>query len=87
MRRGVLIALTIACTAGMIAISIGSHTVSAQDDNQDDNRGEEPPPVYNPYPPGILPADLEPEIARVLREIDVIEQRAIARWLALPLRT
>jgi cytochrome c peroxidase len=40
-------------------------------------------PVYNPYPPGILPADLNSEIARVLTEIDFIEARAIARWQAL----
>jgi hypothetical protein len=39
-----------------------------------------PAPIYNPYPPGILPADLNAEIARVLREIDVIEERAIERW-------
>lgn len=45
-----------------------------------------PPPstIYNPYPPGILPADIDSELARVLREIDVIEARAIARWRALP---
>ncbi len=38
-------------------------------------RGREPQgqsSIYNPYPPGILPADLESEIARVLREIDII---------------
>ena len=40
--------------------------------------------VYNPYPPGILPGNLEPEIARVLREVDVIEARAIERWHSLP---
>src|ERR1700751_2567463 len=45
------------------------------------------PPVYNPYPPGILPPDLDAEIARVLREIDVIEGRAIERWHSLPLPT
>src|SRR6266849_4352170 len=39
--------------------------------------------VYNPYPPGILPSDLNSEIARVLREVDVIESRALARWHAL----
>src|SRR6266853_949390 len=39
--------------------------------------------VYNPYPPGILPSDLNSEIARVLREVDVIEGRALARWHAL----
>src|SRR5882757_2445853 len=39
--------------------------------------------VYNPYPPGILPSDLDSEIARVLREVDVIEGRALARWRTL----
>src|SRR5437868_9103092 len=43
-----------------------------------------PAPIYNPYPPGILPADLNAEIARVLREIGVIEERAIERWHRLP---
>jgi cytochrome c peroxidase len=41
-------------------------------------------PVYNPYPAGILPADLNAEINRVLREIGVIEERAIERWHSLP---
>jgi cytochrome c peroxidase len=40
--------------------------------------------IYNPYPPGILPADLHAEIDRVLREIDFIEGRAIERWHSLP---
>ncbi len=40
-------------------------------------------PVYNPYPPGILPANLSSEIARVLAEVDFIESRAIGRWHAL----
>ena len=40
-------------------------------------------PVYNPYPPGILPSNLNSEIARVLAEVDFIEARAIARWKAL----
>ena len=43
------------------------------------------PAVYNPYPPGILPPNLDSEIARVLREVDVIQARAIQRWHALPL--
>ena len=41
-------------------------------------------PVYNPYPPGILPSDLSSETARVLREITGIENEAIAEWHALP---
>src|SRR5271163_2708708 len=39
--------------------------------------------VYNPYPPGILPPDLNSEIDRVQREVDVIEDRALARWHGL----
>jgi cytochrome c peroxidase len=40
--------------------------------------------IYDPYPPGILPDDLNAEIARVLREIASIENRAITRWHNLP---
>jgi cytochrome c peroxidase len=40
--------------------------------------------IYNPYPPGILPPDLNAELARVLREIEFIEGRAIERWHRLP---
>jgi cytochrome c peroxidase len=41
-------------------------------------------PVYNPYPPGILPANLNSELARVEREVDTIEGEAIVQWKALP---
>src|ERR1700691_3891164 len=41
------------------------------------------PPPYNPYPPGILPADLVPELARVQREVTSIENEAINQWHAL----
>jgi hypothetical protein len=41
------------------------------------------PWVYNPYPPGILPHDLNSEIERVRREVREIEGRALARWHAL----
>ncbi len=40
-------------------------SVSAQ--QRDDSRPSPPQPVYNPYPPGLLPPDLESEIARVVR--------------------
>jgi cytochrome c peroxidase len=42
-----------------------------------------PEPVYNPYPPGILPANLDSELARVLREVDGIEAEAITQWHAI----
>ena len=48
--------------------------------------GQSQPPttIYNPYPPGILPADIDAEIARVLREVDFIEAEALAQWQATP---
>jgi len=44
---------------------------------------EQPDTTYNPYPAGIVPRNLNSEIVRVLREVDVIEGRALARWHAL----
>ena len=41
-------------------------------------------PVYNPFPPGILPSNLPSELARVLREVDGIEAEAIKQWHATP---
>jgi cytochrome c peroxidase len=42
------------------------------------------PAVYNPYPPGILPPDLNSEIARVQREVSFIEKEALGQASALP---
>ena len=39
-------------------------------------------PVDNPYPRGILPADINSELARVLREVNFIENEATAQWHA-----
>ena len=42
------------------------------------------PMIYNPYPPGILPADINTEIMRVQREIMGIESEAMAEAGTLP---
>jgi cytochrome c peroxidase len=42
------------------------------------------PVPYNPYPPGILPADLPQEIARVQREVNFIFNEALGEFHALP---
>jgi cytochrome c peroxidase len=42
------------------------------------------PTAYNPYPFGILPSDLDSEIARVRREVNFIENEALGQWHALP---
>jgi cytochrome c peroxidase len=70
---------TVIVTA-IVALLISSQTVliSAQSDEPDPT-----PPPYNPYPPGILPANLNSEIARVLREVDRIEGEALGQLRAL----
>jgi cytochrome c peroxidase len=65
------------CAAGIAAVLLSSGPVAAQNAR---NKGT---PSYNPYPPGILPGDLNSELERVLREVDLVEGRALARWHAL----
>jgi cytochrome c peroxidase len=75
---------------GFLAQSETPQNQTTQASRSDPNHHPHPPPhhtpppqIYNPYPPGILPDDLDAELARVLREVDVIEDRAIQRWHAL----
>jgi cytochrome c peroxidase len=75
MRRIILI-VSVVCLVALGALMI-TRGVSAQ------NATAVPAPIYNPYPPGILPADLNSELARVLREVAVIEARATVRWHAM----
>jgi cytochrome c peroxidase len=91
MNRRRLTALGIITLAVIVALLISSQTarISAQNTGQQNTRhtGDEPdkiPPPYNPYPPGILPADINSEIARVLREVDRIEGEALVQLHALP---
>jgi len=41
-------------------------------------------PHYNPYPPGILPSDINSELSRVQREVRGIYANYVAQWKALP---
>src|ERR1019366_1538839 len=77
MRRTMLMLASVVCLVvlGSVLISRG---ISAQD-----VAGA----VYNPYPPGILPPDLVPEIDRVNREVKLIESEALAQWHALPINS
>ena len=44
---------------------------------------DQPVAAYNPYPPGILPPDVEPELLRVRHEVATIFSRYLAEWHAL----
>ena len=73
------IALAAAGAASVVALFISIHIVRGKSEAV----SAPVTPDYNPYPPGILPSDLNSEIARVLREVDTIENRALARWHGL----
>ncbi len=76
-RRTMTLVAVVVLFVAALCFWLAPRTVSAQ------NAGALSAPVYNPYPPGILPANLNSELARVLAEVDFIEARAIARWQAL----
>jgi cytochrome c peroxidase len=76
MYRRALIRLTIACVAVITSFVLVSLGVAAQPPSPT-------PPVYNPYPPGILPDDLVSEIARVRREVNRIFREALGEARAI----
>src|SRR5437667_3469652 len=76
-RRMLTIILVVVLCAVALCMSLTGRKVSAQ------SAPALSDPVYNPYPPGILPSNLSSEVARVLAEVDFIEARAIERWQAL----
>ena len=80
MKRTTSVSILVICAAGIAAVLLSSCTAAVHG-NKDDKKKVAPP--YNPYPPGILPGDLNSEIERVLREVDLVESRALARWHAL----
>jgi hypothetical protein len=82
--KRIIFIVSAVCAAGLIAIIVGSHAVSAQNENPGKGDKDTPPPFYNPYPPGILPPDLTSEIIRVQHEVTFIENEALAQAALLP---
>jgi cytochrome c peroxidase len=76
MHRTTLIVLSMVCLI-VLGVMMVPRSVPAQEADTTAM------PVYNPYPPGILPSNLNSELLRVLREVDFVEGRALARWHAL----
>ena len=74
--------LVFICSAVLLA-TIG-YAVSAQQPTTAQSGKPAGPPVYNPYPPGILPPDLDAEISRVRSEVRTIFSRYLAQAQALP---
>ena len=72
-------------TAGLAAV-LGVLSVPGAASAEDARSRAVPGPVasYNPYPAGILPSDLDSEIARVQREVQFIFNEALNEWRQLP---
>src|ERR1700739_3741446 len=86
MRERKLIAIVVLCSAVIAVVLLFPQLSSAQNGGFGLKKGDPdtPPPPYNPYPSGILPSDLNSEIARVLREIDAIEAQTLMQLQTLP---
>ena len=63
-----------------LAVAMSDCSLFAQDYRQAGDKR----PVYFPYPPGLIPADLQSEIDRVNREVDQIFEEALAKARSLP---
>jgi cytochrome c peroxidase len=74
MKRATVVGKLAICAAAAGVVLLSYKNVAAQ----------AVPTPYNPYPPGILPADLPSEIQRVRGEVATIENEALAQWRALP---
>src|SRR5208337_752275 len=75
-RRLLMISVAVLCVVAL-CMSASQRKVLAQ------SAAAAAEPVYNPYPPGILPSNLDSELARVLREVDGVEAEAITQWKAI----
>src|ERR1700676_4650069 len=82
MRRNAttLITVTVASLLGILSFTL---TGSTEESLKSEDRSKHPP-LYNPYPPGIVPADVESELIRVRHEVKVIFNRYFQEWKALP---
>jgi hypothetical protein len=74
--KSIVVPFTSAVCLAILAALVLSPTRSAQGQGAE-HSPEATPPTYNPYPAGILPADLNSEIARVQREVNFIENEAL----------
>src|SRR5258708_4141856 len=68
-----LMVVAIVCVMIAVAMVVSTHIV----------RGQSSPTPYNPYPPGILPAEMAPELPRVEGKITGIFNNYPTQWQAL----
>jgi cytochrome c peroxidase len=69
-----LVKAAFATVLGVLSVPLAGSTAA---------RAQIPPAPYNPYPSGILPANIDSERTRVQREVETIFGRYFAEWQAL----
>jgi cytochrome c peroxidase len=74
----ILVATSLVAVLGIVSVPLAGFTEARA------QQVDQPLPAYNPYPPGILPPDLEPELLRVRREVQIIFERYLGEMGALP---
>lgn len=86
MRSPRVVAISALCVSLTIVFwSSSSHRVTAKGSGEEAQVAQDPSLTpYNPYPTGILPSDINSELARVQREIQGIFNNYVAQWHALP---
>ena len=86
-QRIVLLVSSAAWLLILVAFLLSSSSAGDKDKKpkaKPESESEPTPTLYNPYPFGILPADLDSEIMRVQREIQGLEDEAMVQAKALP---
>jgi cytochrome c peroxidase len=83
MKRIILLITSAVCLAILVTLTLSPRAARGGDEHPTPTPTATPP-AYNPYPPGILPPDLDSEIARVRREVNFIEGEALTESRALP---
>jgi len=84
MKPKTLIAMAAGCAAGLGIVTLSDASSKEQQDQCPNSEIQGNPPVYFPYPSGLIPSDLCTEVKRVQREVDVIFKETLAEWRALP---
>jgi cytochrome c peroxidase len=80
MKRTILLIMSAVCSAILVVFLLSPSSVKAKPEKE---KPEPSPQFYNPYPFGILPADLNAELFRVQGEVNFIENEALGEFHAL----
>jgi len=71
MKRVILLIRSAVCMAILVTVILSSSAARGWDQHPTPTPGPSPT-AYDPYPPGILPSDLDSEIARVRGEVEFV---------------